>query len=83
MLWVRNQQKEIAELAGVSPQRLNDILHRRARCTQLMDAKILEGACNKILGKGKIKFTDFMDSYNTESPYFYGDPVKGEKDGKE
>lgn len=47
MKW--NDQKTLAEAVGISPQFLNDILHRRKRCPAKR-AKKMELECYRILG---------------------------------
>jgi len=70
--WARGQQTELADHLGISPQHLNDILHRRRR-VGVDFARELEAASQDVLGS-PIPWETWLYSSTSRHPAFFGEP---------
>jgi len=78
MFWVRGTQQELSDVIGLTPQHVNDILHRRTAVSKEL-ALQLEDASRSVLGGAGVPWDVWLFSRSTRHPAFFGDPVDGEK----
>ena len=74
--WRRGEQAALAREAGISPQHVNDILHRR-RGVSYSRARVLRDASARVLGRrNEIPVLEWLLNRISEHPAFYGTPLE-------
>jgi len=70
MFWDSGEKGRLAEAAGIRPDRLSNILHRREGCSWRY-AEMLESASRTVLGDDRsIPAADWVWNRTTEHPAF-------------
>lgn len=70
--WPHGAQNDLAELIGCTPQRINDILHRRVGVSKEM-ALQLEEASRSVLGGAGVPWQEWLFNETTRHDAFYGE----------
>ena len=73
--WRRGVQALVARRAGISPQRLSDILHRRRGVT-VATAKRLGRATDDLVREARVPWIVWLENRETSHPAFYGKPTR-------
>ena len=68
-IWPKGAKAKIAELVGITPQFLNDILSGKNKCPSLR-AIDLKAKAKEVTGI-EIPLEDWLENQTTENPYFH------------